>query len=431
MQLAEKAEWPLWRKIIFRFFFIYLVLEMAPITWLDRIPYVTLFTDWYGKLADWATTRANALIWHVRPVLVPENGSGDTSMGWARLWTYLLLALIGCIIWSALDRKRPNYTHLNYWLCLFARYFIIAIALTYGIIKLFGFQMNFPSVHQLATPLGDLLPMRFSWFFIGYSRPYQFFSGAMEVMAALLLLYRRTTPLGVLVATGVFLNVMMLNLCYDIPVKIFSMQMVVVCLFLLVNESGRLIDFFILNKPAPISAIYHFRYTKKWMRLSRIVLKCAFIVLTLVLPFYQSYSEYTATYPPVKQPVRNGIYAVTEYRLKNQNMLLYPLDTMRWQDVILEDGGGSVNSRDTIFRQRYHRGYFFYSADNTAHALLFKKHQDDNIPEFILHYETPDSTTIKLWGLKGNDSLHVTLKRTNRHFQLAEKQFHWLSEKNR
>src|SRR6185312_5648793 len=195
-------------------------------------------TQFWNKLLDWIVIEANALFFYVRPVLVPENGSGDTSMGWARLWTYLCLGVIGAIVWSVLDRKRPNYTHLNYWLVLFTRYYVIIIALGYGIIKLFGMQMVFPSLHQLATPLGDLLPMRFSWFFIGYSTPYQFFSGAMETLAALLLLYRRTSTLGVLVATGVFINVMMLNLCYDIPVKIFSMQMVFTCLFLLFNESG-------------------------------------------------------------------------------------------------------------------------------------------------------------------------------------------------
>jgi hypothetical protein len=430
MQNTENTSWPLWRKIIFRFFFIYLALEIAPITWLDSIPYVSQVTQYYGQLTDWIVTGANALILHVKPVLVPENGSGDTSMGWARLWTYLLLAALGAVIWSVLDRKRPNYTHLNYWLCLFTRYFVILVALGYGILKLFALQMYFPSLHQLATPLGDLLPMRFSWLFIGYSRPYQIFSGVMEIFAALLLLYRRTVSLGALVATGVFLNVMMLNLCYDIPVKIFSMQMAVTCLFLLANESGRLIDFFILNKPAPISAIYHFRYTKKWMRITRIVLKCLMVVIAIIMPLYQNYGR-ANDHQVAKQPVKNGVYAVTSYRLNKQEIPLSLTDTLRWQDLIFEDGYGSVRSNDTLFRQRYNRGYFAYGIDSAKKTLYFKKWYDDKnyIMEFA--YTTPDSSTITLAGLKGKDSLYVQLKRIRRHFQLAERQFHWLSEQNR
>jgi hypothetical protein len=43
----------------------------------------------------------------------------------------------------------------------------------------------------------------------------------------------------------------------------------------------------------------------------------------------------------------------------------------------------------------------------------------------------PDTNTLRLWGKQQQDSLYVELKRTQRHFQLAEKQFHWLSEYNR
>ncbi|MHA4896088.1 hypothetical protein ACXZ1K_15145 [Pedobacter sp. PWIIR3] len=431
MQPSETIAWPLWRKILFRFCFIYLTLQIAPLTWLDSLPLITTVTQYYGQLTDWLVTWANTVFFHVRPVLVPENGSGDTSMGWARLWTYLSVGILGAIIWSILDRKRPNYTHLNYWLVLFARYFVIMISLSYGIIKVFGLQMVFPNLHQLATPLGDLLPMRFSWLFIGYSAPYQFFSGAMEIFAALLLLYRRTVSLGALVATGVFINVMMLNLCYDIPVKIFSMQMAFTCLFLLANESGRLIDFFILNRAAPASALYHFKYAKKWMRIARIVSKCVFIIIVLAIPFYNSYSRFGSNDTKQQQPVKNGIYAVTSYRINGKEEPSAVTDTLRWRNVIFEDGLGSVASADTIFRQRYKRGYFRYSLDSTKHVLGFKKFYDD--PTYIMEFSfsRPDTNTIILAGLKGKDSLHVELKLLKHHFQLADRQFHWLSEQNR
>jgi hypothetical protein len=48
-----------------------------------------------------------------------------------------------------------------------------------------------------------------------------------------------------------------------------------------------------------------------------------------------------------------------------------------------------------------------------------------------MRYEIPDSTTIKMWGKKRGDSLFVELKKSKRHFQLAEKQIHWISEANR
>jgi hypothetical protein len=425
--------WPWWRKIIFRFCFIYLIFEIAPWTWLDDYG-LSYITQYYRSFINWMVHIANSTFFHVRKELVPLNGSGDTSYGWVQLWMFISLAVIGCAIWSVVDRKRPGYTWLNYWLCLFARYYVASVAFSYGIIKIFCLQMGFPGLHMLATPLGDLLPMRLSWLFIGYSGPYQIFSGIMEVTAGLLLIYRRTATLGALVATAVFINVMMLNLSYDIPVKIFSMQLVFVCLFLLANESKRIICFFILNRPADACSVYHFNYNKKWMRITRIVLKVLFIFLNLIFAFYKDYS-YVQYYDRKadKQMLKNGVYEVTDYSIGKRNTPLAVTDTLRWKNVVLEYGTGSIETGDTTFKRTYNRAYFRYDVDTMTHTMAFKRRMpnDSLISMLNMKYTQPDSNTIKLWGWKGKDSLFVELKRTKRHFQLAEKQFHWLSEYNR
>src|ERR1700753_1408823 len=175
----QATNWPLWRKIAFRFLFIYFVFTVAPWTWFDVIEETTFFSRWISLVIDPLVGFFNRTLFHVRPVLVPVNGSGDTSYGWAALWTFLLIAAIGAIIWTLIDRSRQNYNQLNYWMCLFIRYSIALAGLFYGFDKVFLVQMPFPSLHQLATPLGDFSPMRFSWMFIGYASPYQFFSGVL------------------------------------------------------------------------------------------------------------------------------------------------------------------------------------------------------------------------------------------------------------
>ncbi len=429
----EAPAWPAWRKFVFCFFFIYLLLQIAPWLWLSDIPGVSYFSDLYSNIMDWAVNTANAKIFHVRKVLVPLNGSGDTSYGWAQVWLFLSVSLLGCLVWRLLDRKRLNYHRLNYWLCLFVRYYIALVAFLYGIEKLFAMQMFFPNLSQLATPLGDFLPMRFSWMFIGYSTPYQVFSGAMETLAGLLLLSRRTATLGILVATGVFINVMMLNLCYDIPVKIFSIHIVLMCFFLIANEFDRIVCFFILNRPAAASGIYDHHFPKRWMRIGRIVLKVTFITVAVVLQFYNTWKYYKSSIPqPAAQPVKTGVYDVAVFAVNKDSIPFSMGDSLRWHDVIFDIGGlGSIKTADTIFRQRYKRGYFSYTADTVKRMLIIKKFATDSIPLLSLLYELPDSNTVRLRGRQKNDSLYIELKRSNRHFQLAEKQFHWLSEANR
>ncbi|HVM88436.1 MAG TPA: hypothetical protein VMT76_09615 [Puia sp.] len=432
-QTPQKQDWPIWRRIIFRFFFIYLALNISPWTWLGDIPGISYLNDIYSKLMDQAVNFGNDHIFHVRKVLVPLNGSGDTSYGWAQVWLFLSLAVAGTLVWSLVDKKRRAYQQLNYWLCVFTRYYIALIAFVYGIEKLFALQMPFPNLSQLSTPLGDFLPMRLSWMFIGYSTPYQVFSGVMETIVGLLLLYKRTATFGTLIGTAVFLNVMMLNLCYDIPVKIFSAHIVMMCFFLLANEYDRIISFFILNKQAAACGIYHFIFSKRWMRISRIVLKIVFIAIAVGLQFYNMIQYYKSTKIDTSvKPIPIGIYDVPVFAVNKDTIPFSINDSLRWQDIIFDHFGyGSIKTSDTLFRQRYKRGYFAYAGDTASHLLRLKKMQGDSIDIVSFRYALPDSSTVLLWGKQRKDSLYIELKKSNRHFQLAEKQFHWLSEYNR
>jgi hypothetical protein len=435
IQYVSPERWQLWRKLAFRFFFVYFILYLSPWDWLSIIPGVDYILGFYNDLFEWAVIKTNASFFHVfnvKNVKPVSNGSGDTSFNWASNLFLLWVAFIGCIIWSVTDRKRRSYIQLNYLLCLFMRYSISLIAFSYGFQKLFALQMPFPMLSQLATPLGDFLPMRFSWLFIGYSAPYEIFSGFIEVMVGVLLLFRKTTTLGVLLATAVFINIMMLNLSYDIPVKLYSMNIVLMCLYLLANEFDRIACFFVLNKPARLCSIYHYPLTKKWMRITRIVLKLAIIFLIgkLFSDTVKGYKQYGNL--PETKPIKSGVYDVTTFIVNKDTIAPLITDSLRWKDVIFEKGGmGSIHTVDTIFRKRYGRGYFIFTTDTVNNIINFKKFMQDRQPILSLHYLMPDSNTILLSGKKREDSLFITLKRSNRHFQLAEKQFHWLSEANR
>lgn len=427
--------WNIWRKISFRFFFIYILFQITPWTWLDVIPGVGNVTQYYYQFIDWLVYAANDHIFHVRQVLVPLNGSGDTSYAWAQLWLYLCLAIIGCITWSLVDRKSTHYIKSDYWLRTFVRYFIAMQALSYGIIKLFALQMVFPNLSQLATPLGDFLPMRLSWMFIGYSAPYQIFSGAMEVLAGVLLLNRKTLTMGLCVAVGVFANVVMLNLSYDIPVKLFSMHLLFYCLFLLAYDAKRLLQFFVLNQPVSPSYSYQISFPKKWLRYGRLALKSGFVMMTAIMPLINSYQRYTDTLSNNQiKPISAGMYDVKTFVINRDTVAISASDTLVWKDVIFEKSGmGSVNSSDTLFRQRYHRGYFNYKPDSVTNTMSFIKRSVTGDSTFLFNsrYKLPNQNTIHLWAKIRNDSVFVEMVKSRRHFQLAERQFHWLSEYNR
>src|SRR4051812_27798473 len=159
--------------------------------------------------------------------------------------------------------------------------------------------MPFPTLSQLATPLGDLLPMRFSWLFIGYSVPYQFFSGAMETVAGPLLLNRRTVTAGLFAATGGFMNVVMINIPYDVPVKLFAMHLLFSCLFLLALDSRRLVSFLVLNQGAPPTRAYDPVFPRTWQRWGSVAVKVFILFQILYLPATNSWKRYQTGKRPV------------------------------------------------------------------------------------------------------------------------------------
>jgi len=67
------------------------------------------------------------------------------------------------------------------------------------------------------------------------------------VLAGILLLFRRAETFGTIVVFGVFMNVMMMNLGYDIQVKSFSIHLVMIYLVLQIFEYKRILAL-LLNK---------------------------------------------------------------------------------------------------------------------------------------------------------------------------------------
>lgn len=436
MTETYKSDWPLWRKVIFRFLFIYFLLSAAAglLPFLSFMaPFLSFISSGFVAINSPIVTFFNDYIWQLKDQLVPTGGSGDTSFGWAELYTYLFLGLVGSLIWSILDRKRTQYETLDYWLRTYLRYFIAAVALIYGVIKLYALQMPFPNLHQLATPLGDFLPMRLSWMFMGYSAKYQIFSGLMETIVGLLLLNRRTITAGVLLGIGVFTNVVLLNLSYDIPVKIFSIQILTSCIFLALCDWRRIINFFLLNRPVPPDYSYDITLSKKWQQIGRVVLKAAFIVLFVIMPFYRCGNMYKDFHAREEvKPIKAGVYEVKTFIRNNDTIPILASDTLQWKDFIFDKAGsGSVNSRDTMFRQLYGRGYFHYECDTTKQVIAIKRSSFDTTKLMSFNYQLVQPDKFKIWTVLRQDSIFMELEKSKRHFQLAERQFHWLSESNR
>ena len=68
------------------------------------------------------------------------NGSGDRGVDYAELPLMVVVALVGTIAWSILDRRRRSYPRLAAAAWVMLRYYLAAMMFSYGISKVLKLQ---------------------------------------------------------------------------------------------------------------------------------------------------------------------------------------------------------------------------------------------------------------------------------------------------
>lgn len=412
--------WPLWQRLLFRFFMIYLILEMAP--WnlmrflfrnVDSVAYFPSFV-----------LQNYVFRWHDPPRWKhPPTGSGDTLDDYVLKLAYLILALLGTIIWSVIARKRKHHTKTLAWLRVGARYYLAFFMFIYGTIKLFALQMPYPSLVQFYTPLGNFTPMRFTWMFMGYSFPYQFFGGLMETIGGLMLIWRRSLVSGLLLLAGVLGNVVMLNFFYGVPVKLFSSWLLILTLFLLSGYANSLYRYLWLGKgDAPLDHGYN--PTAHWNKWLEIGLKVLFLAFTLGSGLYTSYNRYQSLSSREAFPMA-GAFDITSFERSGQ-VLDSPVDENRWNRMVMDGGWSPGTGVGNILQGTTHLEGVRVTLDSTNMIKLIGR--GDKGPLFEGTYETIDSVTYQLEGMAFSDTLRMTWVRRTDQMILPERGFMWVQE---
>lgn len=195
------------------------------------------FVPWFGEHILGIPFRVNT----------GPNGSGDTSYEYLLVFVAFIVAVFGTLIWSLLDRKRPHYKTLYYWLTTGMRYYVGLMLIHYGMIKVIKLQFPAPSFYRLLEPYGESSPMGLAWTFLGFSDGYNLFMGIAEMLAGLLL-FRRTLTFGTVITLMTAMNVMAVNYFFDVPVKLLSTHLVFMTLFLLARDIKKVMEFLVTNK---------------------------------------------------------------------------------------------------------------------------------------------------------------------------------------
>jgi len=420
--LPAPPAWSLPHRILFRFLFAYLVLYIAP-TLANAVPWVSKLGQFYFKawhaLVPWVAIH----VFHLsgQPTTYFPTGSGDTTLAYIQNLCYVVFALVATLAWSLADRRRTDYRKLHGWLRVAVRYTLALTLFSYGFAKVFPLQFRFPGFTKLIEPYGDFSPMGVLWNFMGASTAYIIFAGAVEVTGGALLLFRRTTALGAIVSAGALLNIVMLNLCYDVPVKIYSMNLLFQAIFLVAPDLRRLLDLLILNRPVAPGDLGSL-LGRRWMRFAAAGVKVLFIGYILFIQINRGWSSYRQVRNPEKPPLY-GLYEVEKFTQNGRELPPLTTDATRWRKVVVQFPG-FISARAMDDSQRG------YSAEYSKGTNTFTLSQGGpKSPKSVFTYTRPDADHVLLEGTLGNDALSIHMRKIDTSkFLLVSRGFHWISE---
>lgn len=401
-----------------RFLLVYSLI-FATFVAVSLVPALEAVTTAYAEV--WAPI----LAWTGRNVFGLEEdieyrvtGSGDTSFDWMSTFCCGAIAVIVALGWTVLARRGPPRIELAPLVHSLVRHLLAANMIAYGAFKVFSSQFGDLEPHLLVRELGNMSPMGLLWSFMAYSDAYETFSGIAELAGGVLLLWRRTTTLGALVTIGVMSNVVMLNYCYDVPVKLLSTQLLLAAAWIVLPDMRRIVDVFVRGRAVGPLVL------EPWPR----TLRARRAAMALKLAFIGGQATGLAAYFIDEMRTRGeptdpllGVYEVDELVRDGETMPPLLGDPWRWRRIGIHEGMLVIEPMDhqLAFRRLEH--------DPATRTLTITPVQPPG-PPTTLAYVLADDGTLELRGTEGEHGIHARLHRIEPDdFLLMYRGFHWVN----
>ncbi|MEZ4450495.1 MAG: hypothetical protein R3B09_13530 [Nannocystaceae bacterium] len=288
--------------------------------------------------------------------------------------------------------------------------------LPYGWQKLIPTQMPEPGPDRLIIPYGDMSPMGVLWTFMGTSPGYEALTGLIEVLAATLLFWRRTRLLGAALATLALAHVVALNFGYDVALKVSSLHLLALALFVLSAERRRLLAVLLLAPTIPPREPDPPPSARPWRRWSAWGLKLA-LLLAISLRNVVACVDFLSTRGSLApaSPL-HGVYRVDAFTRGGVAELA---DDRRWLRVGLNRAGTAA-----IQRADGHGIRYGLTIDAPRGALTFTPAAGGEA--FVLRFTATLDGGLRLAGVVDGAHTIATLSREPEVRSPAKVRFRWV-----
>ena len=276
------------------------------------------------------------------------------------------------------------------------RYFIALDLCTFGFQKIFHLQFAIP-LGVLDNPFSSLSGEEMIWAFFGHFYAFTVIIAVMQITGSLMLLFRKTRLLAVIVLLPILLNVLLLDWFYDlgIMVNIYITILMITMVYLLLIEYDRLVKFFFIDKSTLPQFNFRNILWKNTMRLS-------VIIIPLLLMAIYKFPQYDAEI--------YGKYEVKGMVINNAPQNLIPCGDSVLTKVF-------IDKTDLVFEYNNYQRRFIgnYTYNKTNRSIIAVWHYPASVHDTlfakILPGKTPDVKTLN--GHMGRQTFKIDLLRVN------------------
>lgn len=371
------------------------------------------FSPFYEKLVRFTAE----YIFHLQKPYSAELISDSTGM-YIHAFNLIFISGMLAAIWFYFDKQKKKESRLFAVLQIMVRYYLAMQLLNYGFNKIFKWQFYLPEPNTLFTTVGETHRDLLYWTSMGSSYSYTFFSGFIEIFAAAFLFFRRTQLFGALISLGILINVFMINIGFDISVKLYSAFLILLCCILIAPDAKRLLVFFFKNEipekknkpPVFISEKYRWLFP---------ILKTLVVLFLLTDSLYIYFETENYNDDLAKRPPLHGAYEVSSFVLNGDTLQTDLTEANRWKRVF-------VHRRDYFIVQNMQDQMtdFRLENDTVKHILLMSDYSGKASNYF--HYVSGNENTLLLSGKIGDKNAELILNKIDLKQQpLLVNEFSW------
>lgn len=288
------------------------------------------------------------------------------------------------------------YATLHAWLLGVIRYSTAYTVATYGFAKVLKTQFGV-MYSRNDTPVGSLSGFELTWNYFGYSYKLAIILAALQIGGSIMLLFRRTTLLGICILLPVMLNIVLINMFYSIAVGAFLVSILI---------TGALTYLLVLNREPLIRVFFNTASNLPALKLP--YFKHVIRLAILALSFFTIYRYIMNENPidfigkwKVEKLERNG-------QVVDQNA--WVTDSTAWKNIYIEEHGGlALSPNPYVFEpKRAKRAMFKY--DDKTHKMdlkIFEKGKP--VDSLVVTITKKGKQTMEWVGTSKNNSFKMQL----------------------